>query len=252
MDPASVIGVIGVVVQVTQAIYNYGDAVKECKTEVAQLRCELFGLQAALMQIEQDLKFSQENYTRIVVSPNLHSPQSQEMLNETRRVLTTLASTLAGDSSWSKSLAKRIIWPLKRTQVQTLAAHLERLKTFFILAATQDSLLVAQDIRFSVDALHQSVQEIQKTQQENHIYLEAMKWFAPCDHNIAHVTASSSRFPGTSAWFLDEAFNEWAFGTGPFLWLNGKPGSGKTCLMSACTDRYAVLQLQLVLTICRY
>lgn len=37
MDPANVIGVIGVVAQTIKLIYQYGDSVAECKAEVARL-----------------------------------------------------------------------------------------------------------------------------------------------------------------------------------------------------------------------
>lgn len=238
MDPASVIGVIGVVAQITQAIFVYGDAVSGCKAEVAQLRCELFGMHAALTQMEQDLELiTKDSSTHIVASPNLYSPECQEMLNETRLVLEKLADTLKVGASRSENITKMLLWPLKRPHVQALATHLERLKTFFILAVTRDGLQATQDIQCSVNALSKSVQEIQKTQEEESVYLEAMKWFAPCDPNITHATASSCRLVGTNAWFLDETFQDWASSTEPFLWLKGKPGSGKTCLMSACADR---------------
>ncbi|OAR02133.1 hypothetical protein LLEC1_04170 [Akanthomyces lecanii] len=238
MDPASVIGVIGVVAQITQAIYVYGDAVSGCKAEVAQLRCELFGMQAALTQMEQDLKLiANDSSPYTVTSPSLYSPECQEMLNETRMVLEKLADTLKVGTSRSENLTKKLTWPLKRPHVQALATHLERLKTFFILAVTRDGLQATQDIQSSVNALSKSVREIQQMQEEESVYLEAIQWFAPCDPNITHATASSCRLVGTNAWFLDDKFQNWASSTDPFLWLKGKPGSGKTCLMSACADR---------------
>jgi hypothetical protein len=84
MDPISVLGVIGVVAQITQAIYDYGDAVLECKNEVAYLRSELFGMQAALTQIEQDLTLASKDGSHTLASPNLQSPQSLKILDETR------------------------------------------------------------------------------------------------------------------------------------------------------------------------
>ncbi|KAM3427845.1 hypothetical protein MY4824_009198 [Beauveria thailandica] len=238
MELASVIRVIDVVTEVTQAIYVYGNGIKECRTEVAQLRCELFGMQAALTQMEQDLKFMQENRsTHFVTSSNLQSPQCQDMLDETHLVLGKLAETLRTGPSRTRQLTTKLTWPLKRPQVQALATHLERLKTFFILAVTRDSLQSTQDMQCSVDAIFQSVQELQQTQEKEAVYLDAMKWLAPSDPSIAHATASSCRLAGTNSWFLNKTFRDWASGTAPFLWLKGNPGSGKTCLLSACADR---------------
>ncbi len=121
--------------------------------------------------------------------------------------------------------------------MQALATHLERLKTFFILAVTRDSLQAAQETQRSVDALGASVQAMQQTQQGASVYLDAMAWLAPCDPGVAHATAAASRLAGTNAWFLDDAFQAWAASAESVLWLKGKPGSGKTCLMSACADR---------------
>ncbi len=78
MDPASVIGVIGVVAQITQAIYAYGDAVGECRTEVAQLRCELFGMQAALTQMQQDLTLLQKDGGSTASPSSLYAPQCRD------------------------------------------------------------------------------------------------------------------------------------------------------------------------------
>lgn len=212
------IGVIGVVAQITNAIYVYGDAVSGCKAEVAQLRCELFGMQAALTQMEQDLQLIRKDGSmHIVPSAKLYSPECQDMLNETRLVLEKLADTLRVGTTRSETLSKKLTWPLKRSHVQALATHLERLKTFFIIAVTRDVLQATQNIQSSVDALSKSVQEIHQTQEEESLYLEAMIWFAPCDPNNAHATALSCRLVGTNAWFLDETFQEWASSTEPFL-----------------------------------
>lgn len=241
MEPASVIGVIGVVAQVIQAIYAYGEAVLECKNEVAHLRAELFGMHAALTQIEQDLAMVGEGGSQSLASPNLRSLQSQQMLDETRAILEKLAGALKYGLSRPHRLVRRLVRPLKRSQVQALATHLERLKTFFILTATKDTLQAAQDTKKSIHTLRNTIQDIQQTKEEESVYLDAMKWLAPCTPHIAHAAALSARLAGTNSWFLEEAFCEWTVGTTHILWLKGKPGSGKTCLTAACTDKYAAL-----------
>lgn len=115
------IGVIGVVLQITKTIYAYGDAVLEYKNEVARLRSELFGMHAALTQIEQDLSLVGKDGRHTLASPNLKSPQFRQMLDETHTILEQLANTLQEDISRSRRLARRIIWPLKRPQMQDLA-----------------------------------------------------------------------------------------------------------------------------------
>ncbi|THW30777.1 ankyrin repeat protein [Aureobasidium pullulans] len=234
MDPASVIGVIGVVLQITKTIYAYGDAVPEYKNEVARLRSELFGMHAALTQIEQDLSLVGKDGRHTLASPNLESPQVRQMLDETHTILEQLANTLQEDISRSRRLARRIIWPLKRPQIQDLATHLERLKSFFILATIRDTLEATRDIQLSIKALRQSIQDIQQSKEEQTLYKDAIRWLNPGDPQSIHTAASSARLDGTNSWFITGPFDNWVSGTSPLLWLNGKPGSGKTCLTAAC------------------
>lgn len=253
MDPASVIGIIGVITQITQAIYAYGDAVSDAKNEIARLRSELFGMQAALMQIEQDLTWSSNNNndekiehqitddaqsSQTLVPSNLQSPQTTQMLQETRAILEELAKTLQEGLSKSKRLLKRLVWPLKRDYVQALATHLERMKTYFILVATNDTLVAIRDVQESLQDLHLFLDESQRTGKESEDFTLARKWLSTCEPEVAHAAALDMRLEGTGAWFLDEEFEAWTRGTNQLLWLRGLPGSGKTCLTAACADKY--------------
>ncbi|THY15623.1 ankyrin repeat protein [Aureobasidium pullulans] len=238
MDPASVIGVIGVVLQITKTIYAYGDAVLEYKNEVARLRSELFGMYAALTRIEQDLSLVGKDGRHTLASPNLKSPQFRQMLDETHTILEQLANTLQEGISRSRRLARRIIWPLKRPQMQDLTTHLERLKSFFILATIRDTLEGTRDIQLSIQALRQSFQDIQQSRKEQTLYMDATRWLNPADSQSIHTAASSARLDGTNSWFITGPFDDWVSGTSPLLWLNGKPGSGKTCSTVAFTTYF--------------
>ncbi|CAC9889996.1 unnamed protein product [Aureobasidium pullulans] len=252
MDPASVIGVIGVVLQITKTIYAYGDAVPEYKNEVARLRSELFGMHAALTQIEQDLSLVGKDGRHTLASPNLESPQVRQMLDETHTILEQLANTLQEDISRSRRLARRIIWPLKRPQIQDLATHLERLKSFFILATIRDTLEATRDIQLSIKALRQSIQDIQQSKEEQTLYKDAIRWLNPGDPQSIHTAASSARLDGTNSWFITGPFDNWVSGTSPLLWLNGKPGSGKTCLTAACVHKLQQKRCAVAYFYCSY
>ncbi|THX47690.1 ankyrin repeat protein [Aureobasidium pullulans] len=252
MDPASVIGVIGVVLQITKTIYAYGDAVLEYKNEVARLRSELFGMHAALTQIEQDLSLVGNDGRHTLASPNLKSLQLRQMLDETHTILEQLANTLQEDISRSRRLARRIIWPLKRPQIQDLATHLERLKSFFILATIRDTLEATRDIQLSIQALRQSIQDIQQSKEEQTLYMDAIRWLNPGDPQSIHTAASSARLDGTNSWFITGPFDNWVSGTSPLLWLNGKPGSGKTCLTAACVHKLQQKRCAVAYFYCSY
>ncbi|KAB8648486.1 hypothetical protein FH972_026142 [Carpinus fangiana] len=237
MDPASVIGVIGVTGQIIKVIYQYGDAVSECKVEVAGLRAELFGLQAALTHIERDLESSTAATSHPLASPNLTSPECRDMLEEARTILGQLATTLEQTASRSKRLAKQLVWPLKRKHVQGITAHLERLKTYFILAATHDTLQATKGIAESIRNCQVSLEDLKTSEEQRQLQVDIIKWLGPCETENAHIAALSVRLEGTNSWFLDEIFPQWTSEGAPLLWLKGIPGSGKTCIIAACINR---------------
>ena len=236
MNPDSLLGIITVIGQITQAIYTYGDAVLEYKTDVARLRSVLFGMQAALTQIEQDLALVREDGTHTLASPNLLSAETGRMLDETGEILRQLAETLKPEYSKTKERLKRLVWPLKKSQVQELVTQLERLKSFFILAATNDTLQATRDIQLAIRSLHLSIEKLQKSSVEDD-FPQISKWLAPRDTEIAHKAALANRLSGTGSWFLEKAYWDWVHGSDQLLWLNGAPGSGKTCIAAACVDK---------------
>ncbi|KAN0105778.1 hypothetical protein V8E52_010688 [Russula decolorans] len=58
------------------------------------------------------------------------------------------------------------------------------------------------------------------------------KWLSPPDQSTNHNTASDTLHKKPATWFFqDRIYQEWKL-TGSLLWVNGKPGSGKTVLSS--------------------
>lgn len=242
MDPASVVGIIGVVGQIIKAIYQYGDGISECRSEVARLRAELFGIQAALTQVERDLTSTCADGSSSLASPNLRSQDSCRVLEEARLLLVPLAETLSEGISRADRLAKRLSWPFKRQQMQDIATHLERLKTYFILAATNDTLQATKETAASLESLRLSMEEVKRSENQRVVETEAYEWLDPFDTNSTHNAALSAHLDGTSGWFLDDVLSNWLLEDSQVLWLRGRPGSGKTCLMAASVARYVAVR----------
>jgi hypothetical protein len=237
MDPASIIGLTAATGQVLQAIYQYGDGVLDCKLEVARLRAELYGIKAALSQIEQDLAYLTTNPGGSLASPNLTSPESRQILVEARNLLVPLARSLDGDISSSRRLARKLAWPLKRKEVVALSTHLERFKTYFILAATNDTLQATREVSESLRNIQVSLDDLSTTGEKRSTRADSEKWLAPYDAEPAHRSALAVRVQGTNDWFINTVLANWTSGSPPLLWLKGKPGSGKTCMTAACAER---------------
>ncbi|KAF8260659.1 hypothetical protein EI94DRAFT_883670 [Lactarius quietus] len=59
------------------------------------------------------------------------------------------------------------------------------------------------------------------------------KWFSPPDPSTNYNTACEVQSEGSTTWFLQGTkFKDW-MSIGSFLWIHGKPGSGKSILCSA-------------------
>jgi len=75
------------------------------------------------------------------------------------------------------------------------------------------------------DKLHRDI----RNQLRDNIF----RWLSPPDQSTNHIIARKARHNGTAQWFFQgSVFKEWN-STGSFLWIHGKPGSGKSVLCSS-------------------
>lgn len=247
MDPASVIGILGVIGQLITTIYAYGDGVAGHKAEVAQLRAELFGLQAVFNQIQADYKQNENQSsedppsydvaTSPFLSPALASPETGEMLRETASTLEGLAESLKLGGTTISKISRQFLWPLRRERVLDLVNHLERLKSYFILAITSDNLQSTKELAKAISGLQVSVQDLQSAEDQRTLDGTVKEWLTRYDSTSSHETAKGRRLQDTGSWFFKGHFDSWLASSSRLLWLRGKPGSGKTCMTAAAIQR---------------
>lgn len=228
MDPASIVGVIGVAAQALKLIKAYGDAVSDCRDEVASLRVELFCLKSALAQIERD----------VLLAPEHETAEFRWMLEEAHSLLVSLTESIQAGASRGSRLVQRLTWPLKRQHVKDLTGQLERMKTYFILVATSDTRDATRVLSKSLDGIQQSLAEMRTSEEDKATRAAVDTWLTSFDPEVAHHAALSARFEGTNRWFLDGALTKWLNSSTRLLWLRGKPGAGKTCIAAASAARY--------------
>ncbi|KAH9988610.1 hypothetical protein BJV77DRAFT_732029 [Russula vinacea] len=93
-----------------------------------------------------------------------------------------------------------------------------------------------QDARGDVQGVGNMVQDVDdKLEQANRNQLKdsLLRWLSPPDPSINHNVACKAHHNGTAQWFFQGSiFNQWK-STGSFLWVHGKPGSGKSILCSS-------------------
>jgi len=99
---------------------------------------------------------------------------------------------------------------------------------------------LVQDVAGRVESVGERVQD--KVRDVNHKLDQAdrnqlrdnlLRWLSPPDPSINHNIASKVHHNGTSQWFFQgSTFKQWKTNE-CFLWVHGKPGSGKSVLCSS-------------------
>jgi Cdc6-like AAA superfamily ATPase len=92
----------------------------------------------------------------------------------------------------------------------------------------------------STSSVHEAVQDLQS--QANHVISEKNSdalhaWLSPPDVSKNYTRALQERHEGTGQWFpATKVYESWKETPKSLLWLNGKPGSGKTILSATIIE----------------
>ncbi|KAF9242326.1 Sec8 exocyst complex component-specific domain-containing protein [Melanogaster broomeanus] len=84
--------------------------------------------------------------------------------------------------------------------------------------------------------------ELTKSEQLNATQTEQLKtvleWFNPFDCTVKHETTLRQRQEQTCGWLFNvQQFIDWRSSLSQFIWLNGKPGAGKSVLAAAVIEK---------------
>ncbi|KAI0258918.1 hypothetical protein BC834DRAFT_669764 [Gloeopeniophorella convolvens] len=107
----------------------------------------------------------------------------------------------------------------------------ENLKGVMINA--EASVAISEDALVSIKQVVNSVNKVDR----DTLHQKCIKWLSPPDPSPNHATKRRQCHQGSTDWFIHgNAFEEWKWSDRSFLWLHGKPGSGKSVLCSAMID----------------
>ncbi|KAI0260114.1 hypothetical protein BC834DRAFT_1044836 [Gloeopeniophorella convolvens] len=85
-------------------------------------------------------------------------------------------------------------------------------------------------------SIQQIVDDVNKIKRDL-LHQKCTKWLSPPDPFSNHAAKRKQCHRGSTDWFIHgNAFGEWTASERSFLWLHGKPGSGKSVLCSAIVD----------------
>ena len=223
MDPASIIGVIGSIQQILQAVYAYGSSVREAKTEINQLCSELLALKAALEHVHlnsnvDQLSAGMENLglakeaQEILSTSNFATPEFEQMVLSTNHIVNELLSRLQQKSGKFNAAKQRLMWHIVKDDIKRDIDRLNRMKSFFILATTSDNTILCRESYLkicTIDVRLQKQEDREERKQHAKLQQTVRRWLAPYDPYHFYQDAIENFQEGTGKWFLDDIFKEW-------------------------------------------
>ncbi|KAI9849685.1 MAG: hypothetical protein M1837_002811 [Sclerophora amabilis] len=250
MDPTSVAALVIAIGQVLASIYRNGKDAKDTSKEVNHLCSELFGLRSALEHLRMNLESCAEvsgpgEAPHAFSSPHVKTQEFSAMLSDADSLVQELHKCLERKPGRLNSVLYSLTFPLKKDDIKTYIQRLERQKTYFILTTTTDNLDLSRCIYLEVRSVNETLR-VQKGQQDSKADAEfrrsVIRWLAPFDPSLLHQKALGQHHAETGKWFLDGPFREWTSEEAHLavLWLRGKPGVGKTTLLSAAVNEMAM------------
>ena len=250
MDPVSLAPSIealgGTVIQIQQNAKN----VEGSKADMNRLCGELLAMKGALEHIQSlvqpsidgparsqpDLKNSED------VSNIFRSSQFGDIMKDLIRLLEDLQERLGKPKGPLRTAWDRFVWPSSKAAIGSHIARIERAKTCILMA------MLGNNIE-SFPSIHQEVKDlITRLDEEKSERLKKalLKHLAPVNSARAHVRACNAHLSETGVWFLrDHRFHTWCNGPqASAIWLWGKPGAGKTTMISSVIEHTASLAVQ--------
>ena len=250
MDPlsatVSVIAVLQAANSVISICYDFRAAIKDHPWAMTRITNSINELRIILGRLEQvanesELKSNDTSSTRHSALEVLC--QDGGAISNCYEELRALEQKL-GSGGWAinKGIRRRafiqsIGWQFKGKEAEDMLKRLDGHKTTLNLAITMDQAALMksmsktmQDVDKNTRSLFKQFRDISLDDQKRRI----LQWLSPVDPSISHEVALKIRQAGTNSWFLScKEFENWRDSENSFLWLSGRPGSGKTILMSS-------------------
>ena len=251
-DPLSIIGGIAAILQTSSTISSLIKTVKGASEDRQKLLGEI-NAAAALCQTlldyaEIDPRPWTQTFQLLCVSRNGPIEQFRAIVDFLQKKLKP-AHNLELDhkresgfpsvphrthiTSWAQSLK----WPFTKEEVKQTIKEIERLKSLFTVALTNDSVLLTAAMREEVAYVSKGVDVI-RDNQESEKRKQSLARLSTIDFEAAHHDVSSNRVVGSGHWILNsEEFRAWLDSdSNKTLWCRGIPGAGKTILSSLIID----------------
>jgi ankyrin repeat domain-containing protein 50 len=233
---ASVIAVLQISESVISACYQYYKTAKGARKDILQVISMVKDLKGTLDTIQfllDDDGDAEDPRLPLLKSLEPSFAACEEAMRDVAQRLGIELDNEFDPGTLKISLKKKATWTWKEKEVAKTLQCIEKFKTIFILALNGETLKVVRAIQDSVKEVSESIQKMTITDRHKRI----LKWLKSSDPSVNHNAARKKHEPTTGDWLLEsEIFTKWREGTKASLWLNGKPGAGKTILCSTVID----------------
>jgi hypothetical protein len=137
-EPLGFVASIIAVSQLATSVVHYLDGVRNASEDVRVLREELANISRTLYQLHDLAKHFSEFK---IPFPAIQTLQAREgPLEQFKKILEAMSSRLGPDERGFKRVYRSIRWPLRKDEVNDLLTSLERYKTLFLLALSNDQM----------------------------------------------------------------------------------------------------------------
>jgi len=257
-DPLTIVGGIAAILQISSTVVNLIKTVKDASTDRQKLLAEIHATTALCQTLKDYAEMDAVPWTKtfqiLCSSNNGPIEQFQASLGCLQKKLAPGDKETSSDEvinahapavrkmnlkSWGRSLK----WPFTKDEVREILADIERQKSLFSIALTNDTLRLTAAISKGITHIITGVDAIQENQQSEQ-RKQALANLSTIDFEAVHYDVSSRRASGTGQWLLKSTeFETWLnSSSNVILWCRGIPGAGKTIMSSLIIDHLRAIK----------
>jgi hypothetical protein len=258
---AGIIGVIGLAIQITQVVVQFGMDWKDAPDDVKTFMAELGTLKTVLSETNANILLNPDFAAAFQNRPSLLLSQlgpkaplttdTNLMLEICRRELDSMLKELKkrgqGHRIGWERLKGAILAKDTRDSVENLCRQCQTLNNMLsidaaVLGATtykevREARKEQQEISLAIRGGVDESNWRQENQEQQHERQTILQWLTPVDYAAQQSDFIGRRQEGTGQWLLDSAqFKAWLETDKQTLFCPGIPGAGKTILTSIVVD----------------
>ncbi|KAH7403164.1 hypothetical protein BKA64DRAFT_442605 [Cadophora sp. MPI-SDFR-AT-0126] len=258
---AGIVGVIGLAIQITQVVVQFGMDWKDVPNDVKTFMAELGTLKTVLSEtnanilLNPDFAAAFQNHPSLLLSQlGPKAPLTTDtnlMLEICRRELDSMLKELGkrgqGHRIGWERLKGAILAKDTRESVENLCRQCQTLNNMLsidvaVLGATtykevREARKEQQEISLAIRGGVDESNWRQENQEQQHERQTILQWLSPVDYAAQQSDFICRRQEGTGQWLLDSAqFKAWLETDKQTFFCPGIPGAGKTILTSVVVD----------------